>query len=151
MGEIIDGDGVEEIVAEPDDPGFIALLSSFFLSVHTFVAANGWYILLGGGAAYYLWKTKINSPAANRNAPNSPEEVQAWQVKEEQRLKAIQKLQERYAADAEARAEKQKLMEEKKRKDRLAEIEALEKQAAGHTLGGNSKSNNSSFRPGQSN
>jgi len=140
MGDFVD---TEEIIAEPEE------------TAHLFIANNGWYLLAGGIAVYYLYRNYAKElfPQQNNPAkPLSPEEVAAFLTKEEQRKLAVEKLQERYAKDALVREEKMKKLEEEKRKARMAELKRLEE--AGASVGASSsgqrlgESSKKSFRPG---
>jgi len=136
------GDIVEEIVAEPDEVGF---LEKVFLVVHYIVRAYGWYFLIAMISIYYIWRKKWSIPNYRDSRPQTQEEIESWQAKEEKRLQAIQRLQQKYQSEAESKAEQQKLMDEEKKKARLAELEALNKTAEGHRLGGDTSKK--SLRP----
>jgi len=139
------GDIVEEIVAEPDEVGF---LEKVFLVVHYIVRAYGWYFLIAMISIYYIWRKKWSIPNYRDSRPQTQEEIESWQAKEEKRLQAIQRLQQKYQSEAESKAEQQKLLDEEKKKARLAELEALSKTAEGqgHRLGGGDSSKKS-LRP----
>jgi len=139
------GDIVEEIVAEPDEAGF---LEKVFLFVHYIVRAYGWYFLIAMISIYYMWRKRWHIPNYRDSRPQTQEEIESWQAKEEKRLQAIQRLQQKYQSEAESKAEQQKLVEEEKKKARLAELEALNKSAEGHRLGGDrGDSSKKSLRP----
>jgi len=100
------GDVVEEIIAEPDEPGFLV---STFAGVHLLVRSYGWYLLLGLVGCYYLLRNRWRASAIVEG-PKTPQEMEAWKSKEEQRLKSIQRLQKKYEEDAAIKAEKLKII-----------------------------------------
>jgi len=138
----------EDIIAEPEEP-----TAGAFSIVLNLLQAYGWYLIAAGAGLYYYHRNRIPSPASSRSSqPKSPGEVQDWQAKEEQRLKAVQKLQEKYAQDAAVKAERQKQLDEEKRKQRLEEMEKLAgKVEVGNKLGsGDDAKSKKSLRPGES-
>jgi len=138
------GDVVEEIIAEPDELGYLAATFAF---VHHLVRSYGWYLILGLIGTYFLLRNRWRASAAI-DRPKTPQEMESWKAKEEQRLKAIQRLQQKYEEDAAIKAEKQKLLEEQKQKARLAELEKLTKNSDGHKLGnGDGAGTSKSLRP----
>jgi hypothetical protein len=153
MGDV--DDFVEDITAEPEEMGYLASarlhLDSLFSAVHLFFTSNGWFILLGGIGLYYLWTTKISPWLARKQGlkPKSPEEEDALHRKEEQRLQAIQRLQQKYQEDAAVRYEKLQELKEKKDRERREELDRLERSLGGQKLGESSKSAKSgpSLRP----
>jgi len=131
---------VEEIIAEPDEIGYLAATFAF---VHHLVRSYGWYLILGLIGSYYLLRNRWRASAA---VEKTPQEVESWKAKEEQRLKAIERLQQKYKEDAAVQAEKQKLLTEAKQKARLEELEKLTKD--GQKLGGDGAgTSKKSFRP----
>ncbi|ODM95965.1 Selenoprotein S [Orchesella cincta] len=129
----------EDIIAEPEEP-----TAGVFSVALSLLQAYGWYLIAAGVGLYFYHRNRISSPATARsNKPKSPAEVQDWQAKEEQRLKAVQRLQEKYAQDAAVKAERQKQLDEEKRKQRLEEMQKLAgKVSVGNKLGSGDDENN---------
>ncbi|CAL8111308.1 unnamed protein product [Orchesella dallaii] len=100
MGDI----PTEDIIAEPEEP-----TDGAFSIVLNLLQAYGWYLIAAGAGLYYYYRNRLPSSTSSASSqPKSAAEVQDWQSKEEQRLKAVQKLQEKYAQDAAVKAERQK-------------------------------------------
>jgi len=134
---------VEEIIAEPEEgPGF---LQESLMQAHLFITSYGWFILAAAAGAYYLWKNNWKNRAQTSFVAQSPDEIAAFQAKEEARLKAVQRLQEKYEKEAAERAEKLKKLDDEKKKARLIELEALD--AKGGKILGSKSSKSASFRP----
>jgi len=132
---------VEEIIAEPEEgPGFI---ESSLMQVHLLFSSYGWYILAAAAGLYYLWKNKLNTSSEIRGPPTDAGSIAAFQAKEEARLKAVDRLQQKYAIEAAEKAEKMKKLEEKKRIARLEELKRLDEKG-GQLLGSKAES----LRPG---
>jgi len=136
----------EDILAEPDEPS-TTILSLVLGFLHTY----GWYIIAAAIAGFMYYKNRLSSvtsAGSGGNAPKTAAELQDWQSKEEQRLKAVQRLQEKYAQDAAIRAERQKQLDEEKRKAKLEEMQKLAgKVDIGQKLGEGDDKNKKSFRP----
>jgi len=144
------GDIPEELLAEEEEVQG-GLVAGIFGTATGILSSYGWYILAAGAGGYYLWSNYSQQFLGTGNAGNrrlSSKEAQEFQSKEEARQKYVTRLQEQYEADAAARAEKQKQMDEEKRKARLAELEQLELKG-GRRLETESKPKSSaqSFRP----
>jgi len=139
---------VEEILAEPEDPGFIQGVLGGILSTLT---SNGWLIVGLGALTYYLYQRQFQGSSSSSGirlgsgrALQTPEEREAQQNRDQARREAVLKLQEKYRKEAEERAEKLKQLEEQKKKERLQELERLEAIRGGRRLGEDQRK---SFRP----
>jgi len=146
------GDVVEDIIAEPEEPSFIANLFSSLLLIPGIVQANGWYLLIAGALAYYVWSKRApssSSPSYPSRANLSPKELQDFQSKEEARRRYVEQLQEKYNQESAEQAEKDRIKEEEKRKARAAELEALAKSRGIQKLGkgADTSKKNQSLRP----
>jgi len=119
---------IDEIMAEPDDPGFFAYI---FARTGEIIAGNGWFILGGALAAYYVWKKYGQALLIDKSGSKpvmSDKELKDFQSKEERRLKALEKLQEKYEKEATERAAQLKALEDEKKQARLAELDRLNSQ-----------------------
>lgn len=140
----------EDILAEPEEPGFFSTLAYLFERTGSIIAGNGWFFLGGALAAYYVWTKYGDQFVPHGSAkPVSQKDLKDFQYKEEQRLKHLAKLQEKYDKESAERAAQLQALEEEKKRARLAELEKLSSKITpeGSKLDEPSSSSNSGSRP----